>query len=179
MSTAAPAAPSANTLPAASAELPGPTVLPLPTGLAAAVDELDERPVHPVRVRHPRTGEVFRLVPEAVARATASPAATPTLAAAPEETAGGIGRPFTPAEKAEYDAGVSDMEAILEGIAEADAGLCRPVEEAWAEMEAEFPFLREHLDRREADGRTGGDPSANGAARSDHAANGRAGDDRP
>ena len=110
----APPAETARTAPHAG---PGPTVLPLPAELAAAVDALDAAPVHPVRVRHPRTGEVFRLVPEAVAR------------------------PFTPAEKAEYDAGVSDREAILQGIAEADAGLCRPWEESRAALLAEFPFL--------------------------------------
>ena len=143
MSTAAPpaAAPPVKT---ASAEPPGPTVLPLPAGLAAAVDALNDRPVHPVRARHPRTGEVFRLVPEAVARATAAPVGVPTPAAAPEESAAGVGRPFTPAEKAEYDAGVSDTEAILEGIAEADAGLCRPWEEGRAALLAEFPFLTDH-----------------------------------
>ena len=144
----------------------GPVVLPLPAELAAAVDALDDHPVHPVRARHPRTGEVFRLVPEAVARATAAPVDTPTLAAAPEATAAGVGRPFTPAEKAEYDAGESDLEAILEGIADADAGRLQSWEETRERMLAKFPFL---TDPRHA-GDAGGAPPADATSRNGRAA---------
>ena len=136
----------------------GPVVLPLPAGLAAAVDALDAAPVHPVRVRHPRTGEVFRLVPESMAAPTVSPVpGAPAIAAAPAEDAPGVGRPFTPAEKAEYDGGESDTDAILAGIAEADAGLFVTDTEIHAAMVAEFPFLR---DLPVPDGGDPGEPAA-------------------
>ena len=93
--------------PAASSE-----ALPLPAAFAAALDADGS-----VRVRHPATGAVFRLMP--------------TKDAADE-------RLPTPEEQAELDGHQTDLEAIREGIAEADEGLCRP----WAEILAEFPFLK-------------------------------------
>ena len=150
------------------AEPPGPAVLPLPSALAAAVDALDERPVHPVRVRHPRTGEVFRLVPETMATPTVSPVETPTIHATPEGTGPSCDRPFTPAEKAEYDGGESDIEAILEGVADADAGRFVTDAEIDVAMKAKFPFLRD-LPAPDG-GDPGGEPAAvasNGMAAAD------------
>ena len=91
----------------------------LPADLAALLDAHGE-----LRLTHPTTGRPIRLVPgDAVAHDAADE------------------RPPTAEEQAELDGYQTDLEAIREGVAEADAGLCRPVEEFFAEMEAEFPEL--------------------------------------
>ena len=113
MSTAAPAAaPPVRSDPA----------LPLPAALAAALDATGG-----VRVRHPATGAEFRLVPDR---------------AAPTDDAEEDGRPPTPAERAAIDGGQSDLEAIREGLAQANAGELMSRAEFRAAMEARHPRLR-------------------------------------
>ena len=92
----------------------------LPADLAALLDARGE-----LSVVHPATGEPLRLVP------------TAPLGGADDDD-----RPLTSAERADLDGGQTDLEAIREGVAEADAGLCRPWEEMEAELRAEFPELR-------------------------------------
>lgn len=99
----------------AAAPPPAPT---LPADLAARLDAEGE-----LRFVHPTTGAPILLVPARFA-----------------PTAAGDRMP-TPEEQAELDEYQTDLEAIREGIAEADAGLCRPWEEMRAELLAEFPFL--------------------------------------
>ena len=102
----------------------------LPADLAALLDAHGE-----LRLTHPTTGRPIRLVPQDFipGDAVAHDAADERLP--------------TPEEQAELDGHQTDLEAIREGIAEADAGLCRPVEEFFAEMETEFSELRQAGDR--------------------------------
>ena len=113
MTTAAPAAPPVTTEPA----------LPLPAALAAALDATGG-----VRVRHPATGAEFRLVPD--------------RAAAPASDGSDVDRPPTPAERAAIDGGQSDLEAIREGLAQANAGELMSRAEFRSAMEARHPRLR-------------------------------------
>ena len=104
-------------------------VLPtLPADWAARLDAEGE-----LRVVHPGSGTAVRLVPAAPR--------------GPGRDAGETGdaeddRPLTAAELDELSGGQTDMEAILEGIADADAGRFVSWEEMVAQMEAEFPELR-------------------------------------
>ena len=92
----------------------------LPADLADLLDARGE-----LSVVHPATGRPVRLVPVAADDGTADD-----------------DRPLTAEERAELSGGQTDLEVIREGIAEADAGLCRPWEEMEAELRAEFPELR-------------------------------------
>ena len=96
--------------------------LPLPAALAAALDATGG-----VRVRHPATGAEFRLVPD--------------RAAAPTDDSDDD-RPPTPAERAAIDGGQSDLEAIREGLGQANAGELMSRAKFRAAMEARHPRLR-------------------------------------
>ena len=103
----------------AAASAPDPAALPLPAAFAAALDASGT-----VRVRHPATGAVFRLVP-------VGPPADPA-----------DGRPPTPAERAAIAGGQTDLEAIREGLAEANAGELMSLEEFREAMMDRHPRLR-------------------------------------
>ena len=90
----------------------------LPADLAALLDARGE-----LSVVHPATGEPVRLVPVAAG-------------------GGDDDRPLTPAERAELDGGQTDLEAIREGLAEADAGALMSRAEFRAAMAARHPRLR-------------------------------------
>ena len=95
-----------------------PAALPLPADLAAALG------VGPVLVADPRTGAEFRVVRD-------------------DETGGDDdGRPPTAAEAAAIDGGQTDLEAIRDGLAQADAGELISVARFRAEMERRHPRLR-------------------------------------
>ena len=96
--------------PAASSE-----ALPLPAAFAAALDADGS-----VRVRHPATGAVFRLMP--------------TKDAADE-------RLPTPGEQAELGGHQTDLEAIREGLEQANAGNLMSLAEFRTEMTARHPRL--------------------------------------
>ena len=89
--------------------------LPLPAAFAAALDADGS-----VRVRHPATGAVFRLAP--------------TDADANE-------REPTPEEQAELDGRQTDLEAIREGLEQANAGNLMSLAEFRTEMTARHPRL--------------------------------------
>ncbi len=119
---------------------PAPT---LPADLAALLDAHGE-----LRLTHPATGRPLRLVPGDLVPGDLAPGdLVPAGPASGDPVPGGAGgdqpdeRLPTPAERAELDGRQTDLEAIREGVAEADAGLCRPWAEMRAELRAEFPFL--------------------------------------
>ena len=101
-----------NAAPLAVAPPAAAPVLDLPPAFAAALATGGT-----VRVRDPRTGARFRLVPDA-AEGPAPP-------------------------ESHYDSGRTLAEEVDEAIAEADAGLGRPWAEVRAELLAELPFLAE------------------------------------
>ena len=92
----------------------------LPADLAALLDARGE-----LSVVHPATGEPLRLVPTA-----------------PVGGADDDDRPLTPAERAELDGGQTDLEAIREGLADANAGALMSRAEFRAAMAARHPRLR-------------------------------------
>ena len=114
-------------------------MFPLPADPAAALDD-----GRAVRFRHPRTGAEFRVVP-------ASPPADDPADLPFEE-----GRRM----QIEIDGGeITESEALRRALAfnEAEAAAGRgPLtrEEADAEMEAEFPALKAHRERRRREGRS-------------------------
>ena len=115
---AAPAAP-----PADAAKRTGTAPLPLPAEFAAALDADGG-----LLVKHPDTGDVFRLVEEPAA----GPPETTTLL---EDVL---------AAEAEFDDGRTDADAILAAVAAADAdpGGGMTLAEVRAEMERRHPELR-------------------------------------